>query len=253
MDLGTANTAAITQESPYSGFYSADLCDAGATNCMGAFRQTIHVPAHVQSATISGWLKGTSSDEIAECSTFVGVIVANPNDPSDNAGVNLCEDELDGQWHFKDDQGLITEFLKAHEGQDVWVEVAGLAYDESTVEEETGSFFVDDVTLSITTAPVVTYQRSVGLTLKKHLKAQGTLKLDAGGPGACFKNATVKIQKKVDGVWKAIGSDTTDSTGFYAKGIPDKPGKYRTLAPKFKATDTKICAKTVSAVKTHSH
>jgi len=73
------------------------------------------------------------------------------------------------------------------------------------------------------------HSRSVTLSLRKHLVARGMVSVGDGFT-ACVASVPVKIQHRVSGHWKAVGSTTTTSTGAYKKRIPDKPGKYRARA-----------------------
>lgn len=70
------------------------------------------------------------------------------------------------------------------------------------------------------------------------------------GFAACASQVPVKVQKRVSGAWKTIKSVKTSSSGKYSAKLPDKPGKYRSLAPKvMKGTD--ICGKAKSPTRMH--
>jgi hypothetical protein len=106
--------------------------------------------------------------------------------------------------------------------------------------------------------PVVTpggHARSITLTLKKHLVARGTVSLNdaADTTTECFASVPVKIQRRVSGHWKNVGSTTTNDNGAYKRRIKDKPGRYRALAPKVTLSDTDFCAKARSSTRKHSH
>jgi IPT/TIG domain len=75
------------------------------------------------------------------------------------------------------------------------------------------------------------HSRSVTLKLVKHLVAKGHVSVGDGFT-ACAASVPVKIQRKVSGSWKNVGSTTTSASGSYKKKIKDKPGKYRAKAPK---------------------
>jgi hypothetical protein len=77
----------------------------------------------------------------------------------------------------------------------------------------------------------VVHSRSVTLKLAKHLVAKGHVSV-ADGFTACASSVPVKIQRRVSGAWKNVGSTTTSASGSYKKKIKDKPGKYRAKAPK---------------------
>jgi hypothetical protein len=64
----------------------------------------------------------------------------------------------------------------------------------------------------------------------------------------------VKIQRRVSGSWKNVGSTTTTSTGSYSKKLKDKTGKYRAKAPKVTLNaGVDICKGAKSPARTHKH
>jgi hypothetical protein len=101
--------------------------------------------------------------------------------------------------------------------------------------------------------PVVKHNRSVSLTLKKHLIASGTVSV-SDGFNACRSNVTVKIQHLKNGVWKTVGTDQTTGTGKYKKAVKDKTGKYRAIAKKevLNGGDD-ICVADTSPPRNHHH
>jgi IPT/TIG domain len=103
------------------------------------------------------------------------------------------------------------------------------------------------------TAGPVTHERSISLSLKKHLIAKGAVTV-ADDTAECMAGVPVKIQrKKKGGGWKNVGSTTTNDAGKYKRSIKDKPGKYRALAPKVTLADDSVCAKDVSPRVRHTH
>ena len=104
------------------------------------------------------------------------------------------------------------------------------------------------------TVTVVTkHNRSVSLTLHKHLIARGTVNV-ADGFNACRSNVTVKIQRLKDGVWRTVGSDQTSANGKYKKVLKDEDGKYRALAKKVVLNSgADICMADFSAPRRHHH
>jgi hypothetical protein len=102
-------------------------------------------------------------------------------------------------------------------------------------------------------APVVKHDRSVSLTLKKHLIATGVVSV-ADGFNACRSNVTVKIQRLKNGVWKTVGTDQTTGTGKYKKVLADKVGKYRALAKKTVMNGgDDVCKADTSPTRKHHH
>jgi hypothetical protein len=94
-----------------------------------------------------------------------------------------------------------------------------------------------------------THSRSVTLKLKKHLVAKGVVSVGDGFT-ACTASVPVKIQRRVSGNWKNVGSTSTSATGSYKKKIKDKPGKYRAKAPKVALNaGVDVCLKTTSPVR----
>jgi large repetitive protein len=98
-----------------------------------------------------------------------------------------------------------------------------------------------------------THQMSVTLSLKKHLRAKGVVSVGDGFT-ACTASVPVKIQRRVSGNWKSVGSTTTDASGSYSKKIKDKPGKYRAKATKVVLNNgVDVCLGDTSPARTHKH
>ena len=98
-----------------------------------------------------------------------------------------------------------------------------------------------------------THSRSVTLSLKKHLRAKGVVSVGDGFT-ACTASVPVKIQRRVSGNWKSVGSTTTDASGSYSKKIKDKPGKYRAKAPKVALNNgVDVCLGDTSPTRKHTH
>jgi hypothetical protein len=97
------------------------------------------------------------------------------------------------------------------------------------------------------------HSRSVTLSLKKHLVAKGVVSVGDGFT-ACVASVPVKIQRRVSGNWKAVGSTTTTASGSYSKKIKDKTGKYRAKAPKVTLNaGVDVCKGAKSPVRKHTH
>jgi hypothetical protein len=93
----------------------------------------------------------------------------------------------------------------------------------------------------------------VTLSLKKHLVAKGVVSVGDGFT-ACVASVPVKIQRRVSGSWKAVGSTTTTASGSYSKKIKDKTGKYRAKAPKVALNaGVDVCKGAKSPVRKHTH
>jgi len=242
--LGSTNDAQISTELEHDGVQGAHLCSGD--DCVGAFAQIVHVPTHLESAFGSVWVNGSSTDELEDCTT--GIIMGVPGDNGIEGPTFLCEAGLNGNWVQL--SGDFTETLKPYEGMDidVWI-LGGAGQDEQSVV--TGSFYADDAYLSIVGKDVV--KRKVSLSLSAHVRASGKVSWPEGGPGDCFKNVPVKIQRKVGDVWKTVESTETNSQKEYSKLIADRTGKYRAKAPKVNLSDTLVCAKATSTIEAHNH
>jgi hypothetical protein len=97
------------------------------------------------------------------------------------------------------------------------------------------------------------HSRSVTLSLKRHLVAKGVVSVSDGFT-ACVASVPVKIQRRVSGSWKAVGSTTTTASGSYSKKIKDKTGKYRAKAPKVALNaGVDVCKGAKSPVRKHTH
>lgn len=87
--------------------------------------------------------------------------------------------------------------------------------------------------------------RQVGLTLRKHLKAVGSI---VSNEPDCVRGQSVRIQRKVSGKWKTVDSAVTNDEGIYRQGIADKPGDYRAKLP---ATEDCRAAKSLPSFHRH--
>lgn len=237
---------------PRNGSYSAAFCffetaPPGAA-CIEAFDQSVVVPGAIGKATLIAHATGDTSDKKNDCSTYAGVALLDPATQEVLASAAICEQGLDGTYHRATETTNTTAALKGRLGQEVLVRVFGRLFDD--LESVSGSLLVDDVFLKV--EPPV-YKRSISLSLKRHLNAKGKLSLINGGPEACSKQVRVRIQKKIGNKWRTVASDTTNSDGGYSEGLTDKTAKYRAVAPMTKLSDTSICAKAVSMVRTHTH
>jgi hypothetical protein len=67
----------------------------------------------------------------------------------------------------------------------------------------------------------------------------------------CAASVPIKIQRRVAGDWKTVGSTTTTDTGAYKTRIKDRPGKYRSVARKINLYPD-FCLRAVSPVRRHS-
>jgi hypothetical protein len=97
------------------------------------------------------------------------------------------------------------------------------------------------------------HTRSVTLSLKRHLVAKGVVSVSDAFT-ACVASVPVKIQRRVSGSWKNVGSTTTTATGSYSKKLKDKTGKYRAKAPKVTLNaGVDVCKGAKSPARKHTH
>jgi large repetitive protein len=88
--------------------------------------------------------------------------------------------------------------------------------------------------------------RSISISLRRHLVVRGTV--SAGGFDACAEDALVRIRRFADGAWRTIATTHTNDDGFYRARVPDRPGRYRALAPRQTLGDSDICGRALSRV-----
>ena len=97
----------------------------------------------------------------------------------------------------------------------------------------------------------VDHDRTITLTLRRALIATGRVSAD-GDYEACFQDVAVRIQRRSGDGWKGIGRTRTDPQGEYRVTVPDRPGRYRAVAPAFVPDDGHRCLKGVSPVRRRS-
>jgi hypothetical protein len=96
---------------------------------------------------------------------------------------------------------------------------------------------------------VVHHPRNVTLKLSGALRMKGKVKV-ADDTAECFSGVPVKLQrKKKGGGWKTLKTVTTSDTGAYSGKVKNRPGKYRSVAPKVTLADSSICDKDASPVR----
>jgi hypothetical protein len=95
----------------------------------------------------------------------------------------------------------------------------------------------------------VSHRRSVGLRLRRHLRAIGQVGTQDGF-GACETNATVKIQRKGHGRWRTVKQDVTNSRGRYRVRMKDRPGAYRSIVRRTVVNGGQhVCRRAVSRIR----
>lgn len=91
----------------------------------------------------------------------------------------------------------------------------------------------------------VDHDRSVSLRLRRSLVAKGAVSAE-GDYAPCFRNVAVRVQRNSNGAWRTVARTTSADDGTYRMKLRDRPGRYRTVAPKFSPEDGHRCLKGVS-------
>jgi len=104
--------------------------------------------------------------------------------------------------------------------------------------------------LDFTVVVPTSHGRSVGLRLRRHLRAIGSVNA-ADGFGLCETNSTVKIQRRRDhGGWRTVRRVHTDSNGRYRAPLIDRPGRYRSMVPRSVFnTGLDVCSRAISRIR----
>jgi hypothetical protein len=77
------------------------------------------------------------------------------------------------------------------------------------------------------TVGAVDHASSVSLSLTGHLVASGRVQVSDGASG-CLPGRTVTVERRVQGSWRAVGTDSTSTSGAYRlSGLRDLAGPYR--------------------------
>lgn len=62
---------------------------------------------------------------------------------------------------------------------------------------------------------------------------------------ACRAGVPVKLQRKVDGLFRSVATLTTDGSGRYVKWIGTRYGIYRAVVPRVALPDRTVCLRDV--------
>lgn len=96
-----------------------------------------------------------------------------------------------------------------------------------------------------------THTRALEVTLKKHLRVQGSL-TSPTGPSRCTAHVPVRVQRKTGTGWKTLGRPDAFANGSFATRVPDRPGRYR-VAVALDPDPLDSCAAATSRVVRHRH
>lgn len=93
------------------------------------------------------------------------------------------------------------------------------------------------------------HDRTVTLSLRRHLVARGTVNSDFDG---CESGVNVKIQRRKGG-WKTVANVSTSGSGRFRAELADRTGRYRALVPAQQLGPNDSCAKAKSGTVRHRH
>jgi hypothetical protein len=91
----------------------------------------------------------------------------------------------------------------------------------------------------------IQHPRTISLALAKHLVASGQV-VSTDGTLACIQVVRVKIQRRVSGEWKNVGTGVTTTSGTFRISVPDRDGKYRSFATRTVLSNDDVCRKAKS-------
>jgi hypothetical protein len=77
------------------------------------------------------------------------------------------------------------------------------------------------------TSFVVQHRQALSISVSA-LRAQGTLRA-VDGYKPCTRGTQVRVARLVNGVWRLVGTDTTDAAGRYSVAGTGIPGWYRAV------------------------
>lgn len=91
-------------------------------------------------------------------------------------------------------------------------------------------------------------ERSVDLSLRRHLRSVGAVTSD---DASCRSNVSVVIQRKRSSGWVEVGSTTTADNGAFSLRLTDRPGRYRAVATEIGTPETTCLMARSTTVKHH--
>jgi hypothetical protein len=232
-------TAADSGKPARSGTHLVWLC--GYNDCNDTLSQSLSIPIGATSGTLNFWMLVVTEE--SPSATCFDMVVVKLNDAA--LGNPICNTEASGSYVAKSRN--ITSIVQANPGSTL-----ELRFDATSDENLNTNFLLDDVTATVTSTdePIV-HTRSLTLTMKKHLKATGTLSSETD---PCFVGRDVKVQKRrKDGTWATLATALADVAGFFKAPVPDKTGRYRAVAPLHEIAEGETCAKATSPIRQHSH
>jgi virginiamycin B lyase len=96
------------------------------------------------------------------------------------------------------------------------------------------------------------HQRSVSLSLSRHVIAKGTVTATEAVP-ACWQAQEVTIEHRVDGVWVTAADARTNTNGGFRVKLADETGAYRARIETFDLAAGDHCGPAISPRFAHRH
>ncbi|MBX5442654.1 MAG: IPT/TIG domain-containing protein [Solirubrobacteraceae bacterium] len=91
----------------------------------------------------------------------------------------------------------------------------------------------------------VSHSRRVSLSLSR-TRARGSVTA-VDGFTKCSQQVAVRVQRRVSGSWRTVGSDITDGNGRYSVGNVRTAGRYRAVAVRQTLSSGDVCSRKASA------
>jgi subtilisin-like proprotein convertase family protein len=104
--------------------------------------------------------------------------------------------------------------------------------------------------VSATSFTVVSLEHGRDVSLRVGRKARGTVTVDDAF-AACASEVPVKVQRRLNGRWRLVGTDTTSATGVFVVPGTRDPGTYRAIALRVTLASNDICLKAISTPVSH--
>ena len=113
----------------------------------------------------------------------------------------------------------------------------------------TGKIDVSVPTGTLTSADefVIQHLRTISLSLGGSLQASGRV-VCQDGTTTCAQNVPVRVQRRIEGRWRNVGTGVTDASGNYSIPVPNKDGKYRAVASRTGLPNGDACRRANSDV-----
>lgn len=139
--------------------------------------------------------------------------------------------------------GVPAEFDQESAGEIVATVPVGATTGPIAVTTPAGS--VTSATSFTVAVTSVAHESRVTLGLSGHLVASGSVQM-LDGAIACLPGRAVTIERRVNGVWRTVGTDETGDSGAYRTRVKDKAGRYRATIGETTLANGDTCLSDVS-------